>query len=246
MKGRRMTNIKSDNVTMLEILIVEATQGKKISLEAKPVREVVQLERDGQYVNTVILSIEYSGTIEDKPFTFRKDYSFADDAPEDALECLLIANNRLQVDYERLKEVGIEIDAEFFNFQNCSIGLPGDVSLARQAYRLEDFIQLARAGIPVSVDVSLKRPVIVVDQGGVKKKGFGYIATFDFTVRTSKTSVEKLYGLGSYDDAKGDETPDIVEVANRRLDRDSERLRSAGMRVDKLSFFHIWEKVYDR
>lgn len=240
-----MTNLKSDNVAMLEVLIVEAALGKKISLHAKPVREVVQLERDGEYVNTVILSMEYRGTVEDKPFTFRKDYSFADDAPEDALECLLIANNRLQVDYERLKEVGVEIDAEFFNFRNCSLGLPGDVPLTRQPSRLQDFIQLARAGIPVSVDISLKRPAIVLEQGGAKKKGFGCIATFDFTVRTSKTSVEKLYGLGSYDDAKGDGV-DIVEVANRRLDRDCERLRSAGMSVDKLTFLHIWEKVHDR
>ena len=240
-----MINIKSDNVAMLEVLIVEAALGKNISLEAKPVREVVQAERDGEYINTVILSIEYSGAIKDKPFRFRKAYSFGDDAPEDALECLLIANNRLQVDYERLKRVGIEIDTEFFNFQNCSIGLPGDVSPTRQAHRLEDFIQLARAGIPVSVDISLKRPVIVLEEGGAKKKGFGCIATFDFTVGTNKTNVEKLYGLGSYDDAKGDGA-DIVEVANRRLDRDCERLRSSGMRVDKLSFLHIWEKVYDR
>lgn len=240
-----MTNIKSDNVTMLEALIIKATLGKKISLDAKPVREVVQVERDCEYVSTVILSMEYTGTVEDKPFRFKKDYSFGDDAPEDALECLLIANNRLQVDYERLKEVGIEINVEFFNFQNCSIGLPRDVSLTRQAFRLEDFIQLARAGIPVSVDVSLKRPVIVLEQGGVKKKGFGCIATFDFTVSTNKIIVEKLYGLGSYDDAKGD-GGDIVEVANRRLDRDCERLRSAGMRIDKVSFLHIWERVFDR
>jgi hypothetical protein len=123
--------------------------------------------------------------------------------------------------------------------------LPGDVPLTRQPSRLQDFIQLARAGIPVSVDISLKRPAIVLEQGGAKKKGFGCIATFDFTVRTSKTSVEKLYGLGSYDDAKGDGV-DIVEVANRRLDRDCERLRSSGMSVDKLSFLHIWEKVHDR
>ncbi len=240
-----MKKMNSVDVKMLEAIIVNASLGKKIDLDAKPVREDVQLERDGEYVDTVILAMEYSGAVDNKPFRFRKDYSFADDAPEDALECLLIANNRLQADYERLKEVGIEIDAEFFSFQNCLIGLPSDVSVIRQAFRLQDFIQLARAGIPVSVDVTLKRPVMVLEQGGVKKKGFGCVATFDFTVRKRKTIVEKLYGLGSYDDAKGDGA-DIVEVANRRLDRDCERLRNAGMKIDEVSFLHIWERVFDR
>jgi hypothetical protein len=245
MKGKTMTNMSSEDVKMLEAIILNARFGEKIDLTAKPVREVVQLERDGEYVDTVILSMEYSGTVEDKPFRFRKEYSFGDDEPEDALECLLIANNRLQVDYERLKEVGIQIDAEFFNFQNCLVALPSDVSAARRAFRLQDFIHLARAGIPVSVDVTLQRPVIVLEQGGVTKKGFGCTAIFNFTAGTSRTTIEKLYGLGSYDDAK-DEGADMMEVANKRLDRDCERLRNAGMKIDKVSFLHIWERVFDR
>lgn len=59
------------------------------------------------------------------------------------------------------------------------------------------------------------------------------------------TRVDKPYGLGSQDDAKEDGA-DRVEVATRRLDRDCERLRNAGMQVDKLSFLHIWERVFDR
>ena len=138
-----MIDIESEEVQMLEELIVSATLGKKIYLNAKVVREVVKAERDSEYMETDILYMEYSGTVNDKPFKFKKSYLFADDASQNALESLLIANNRLHTDYERLKEAGIEIDGEFFNFQNCSMSLPDQVSVKSSAMRLEYFIQLS-------------------------------------------------------------------------------------------------------
>lgn len=230
---------------MLEELIVYAGQGKKISLHAKPVREVVRLEREGRDVNTVILSMEYSGVADDRPFSFKKNYSFVDDLPQYALGCLLIANNRLQMDVERLKDVGIKADFEFFNFQNCLLELPEDVSAKSPVLRLQDFIQLSLAGIAVSVDLSISRPSIELEQEGMKKKGFGCIGAFTFTTATEKTTIEKLYGIGGYDDSKADDE-DVVEVANRRLERDCQRLRSAGMAVERPSFLHIWERVFDK
>ena len=241
-----MTVEKAYEVKMLEELIIKAGSGKRIDLHAKPVREVVELERDGKYGETVILSIEYSGRVDDKPFKFNKSYSFADDVPQDTLECLLIANSRLQVDLERLKKSGIQVDAEFFNFQNCLMDLPEVVSMESPDTRLQGFINLARAGVPVSVDVSLQRPFMVLKREGIKKKGFGCIATFTFTKGSERTAIEKLYDIGSYDDAQKEDPVDIVEVANKRLERDCERLRNAGMTVEKLSFLHIWERVYSR
>jgi hypothetical protein len=241
-----MTVEKAYEIKMLEELMIKAGSGKRIDLHAKPVREIVQLERDGKYSETVILSIEYSGRVDDKAFKFKKSYSFADDAPQDALECLLIANSRLQVDLERLRKSGIQADAEFFNFRNCLMDLPDVVSMESPDMRLQGFINLARAGVPVSVDVTLERPPMVLTQEGVKKKGFGCIATFTFIKGSEKTTIEKLYDIGSYDDAQKEDPVDIVEVANRRLERDCERLRDAGMTVDKLSFLHIWERVYSR
>ena len=117
-----MKNAKPEQLKMLANLIDEAAAGKKIALNTKPIREVVKLKQEGQYVDTVILSMEYSGTVNGDPFAFKKEYSFAYDEAEYALESLLIANNRLQMDYERLKEAGILVKGEFFTFQNAFFG----------------------------------------------------------------------------------------------------------------------------
>jgi hypothetical protein len=230
-----MADTKPQEIIMLEILIDAAISGKKVELSPEPVREVVKWEHDGEQVNTVILSMKYTGTIEGNPFKFNKNYSFTEDDTPNALACLLIANNRLQTDYDRLKEAGVAVKEEFFTFENAFIGLPGDASMKKPALRLQDFIHLSRAGIPVSVDVSLNRAAITLNQEGVEKKGVGYVAHFVFASGEEKTTIEKLYGLGSESDTEKYQK-ETRRMVNRRLERDCERLRRSGIQTDKLSF----------
>ena len=225
----------SEEVKMLEGLIEAAASGKKVEIEGKPDRKVVRLEREGRQVDSVILSMAYSGTVDGKAFAFKKDYSFADDDAQYALDCLLIANNRLQVDYDRLKEAGIQIEHDLFTFQNSFIGLKGDASVRTPALRLQNFIHFAQTGIPITVAVSVKRPTIIVKQDGGERKGFGLVASFVFTTGWEKTTIEKIYATGSYDDTKKYQE-ELKEVANRRLERDCERLRRAGIKVDPIAF----------
>ena len=229
-----MANTTS-KINMLEALIEEAASGKKVDLVGKPARKVVRFEREGRQVDTVILSMEYSGAVDGKPFAFKKDYSFADDEAQYALDCLLIANNRLQMDYDRLKDAGIAIEHDLFTFQNSFIGLNGDASVKSPAMRLQNFIHFAQTGIPISVDVQLKRPSIIVKQEDGERKGFGLVAAFTFSTGWEKTTIEKLYGTGSYDDPKK-YLEELKKVANKRLERDCERLRRAGIKVDQIAF----------
>jgi len=230
-----MTSTPAQKVNMLAVLIDEATSGKKVVLNTKFVREVIKIEREGQSADTIILSVEYSGTVEGNPFEFKKNYSFTEDEVDYALECLLIANNRLQMDYDRLKVAGIAVKEDFFTLENSFVGLSGDASLKKPAVRLQDFIHLSLAGVSVKVDVTLKYPDLALKQEGLEKKGFACMASFSFATKGGRTTVEKLYGVGSYDDTKGYQE-EIKAVATKRLERDSERLRRAGMKVDRLTF----------
>lgn len=230
-----MTNAKAEQIKMLATLMEETVLDKKVVLNAKPMREVVKFKREDQDVDTVILFMDYSGTVNGEPFVFRKDYSFVYDEAEYALECLLVANNRLQMDYDRLEAAGIAVAHEFFTFQNAFMGPLGDSTLKRPALRLQNFIHLMRAGVPVSVEVTLKCPDMTVKQESGEKKGFGCIAAFEFTTGEGKAIIEKLYNIGCYDDPAAAQA-ETKKVANKRLERDCERLRSAGMKVDKLAF----------
>jgi hypothetical protein len=230
-----MASTPDQKVNMLAVLIDEATAGKKVVLDNKFVREVIKIEREGQPADTVILSVEYSGSVDGKPFEFKKNYSFTEDEVDYALECLLIANNRLQMDYDRLKAAGIAVKEDFFTLENSFMGLEGDASLKKPAVRLQDFIHLSLAGVSVKVAVTLKYPDLVLKQEGLEKKGFACMAAYSFTAKGSQTTVEKLYGVGSYDDTKGYQE-EIKAVASKRLERDCDRLRRSGMKVERLTF----------
>jgi len=230
-----MASTPAQKVNMLAVLIDEAASGKKVVLNTKFVREVIKIEREGQPADTIILSVEYSGTVDGNPFDFKKNYSFTEDEVDYALECLLIANNRLQMDYDRIKGAGIAVKEDFFTLENSFMDLSGDASLKKPAVRLQDFIHLSLAGVSVKVEVTLKYPDLALKQEGLEKKGFACMASFSLTTKGGRTTVEKLYGVGSYDDTKGYQE-EIKAVASKRLERDSERLRRAGMKVDRLTF----------
>jgi hypothetical protein len=230
-----METQKSKEITMLDELISYALMEMNVVLNTKPMREIVKFEHDGKEIETIIISMEYSGTVDAKPFKFKKEYSHTYDETEYALDCILIANNRLQVDYDRLRQGGIEVKGEFFTFQNTFFGLPGIASERRPALRLEAFINLARSGIPVSVDVVLKRPDVLVKEEEGEKKGFAYVADFVFTTDEGKTTIEKLYDQALYDDTE-EQRARVKEVANKRLERDFERLRRVGIEVKAATF----------
>lgn len=230
-----MADTESVERKMLATLIDDAAAGKKVELSARPTREVVKLKRENQDVDTIVLSIEYSGTVDGKTFTFKKNYSFEDDETQYALDCLLVANNRLQMDYERLRDAGIAPKEIFYTFQNSFLGMSGALSTRKPALRLQDFIHLSRAGVSVSVDVIPKTPDIVLRHENVEKKGFACIAAFAFATKEGKTTIEKFYSFGSFDDTK-EYQAEIREVANKRLERDCDRLRREDMKVPKTSF----------
>jgi len=230
-----MAKQEPKEIAMLAELIDYALAGKKVVLNAKPMREIVKFEREGKEIDTVIVSMEYSGTVDSEPFKFKKEYSHAYDETEYALDCLLIANNRLQIDHDRLKEGGIEVKGEVFTFQNTFLGLPGIASQKRPALRLQAFINLARTGIPVSVDVDLKRPDVLIKEEEGEKKGFAYVADFVFTTEEGKTTIEKLYDQALYSDTE-EQRAGVKEVANKRLERDFERLIRVGIEVEAAAF----------
>ena len=230
-----MVSAQSQSVNMLAVLIKDAVSGKKVSLKKKFISEIVTVNRGGRPVDTNVLSVEYSGTVNGKSFKIKKNYLFAEDSIRHPLECILIANNRLQLDYNRLKKAGIALKEDFFTLENSFAKLPDDAPIKRPALRLQDFIQLCRAGVPVSVELSLKFPDLQLTQEGLEKKGFACVAEFTFGTNEGQTTIEKLYGFGSYDDSKGYQS-EVKVVATKRLERDCERLRRAGMKVAKLRF----------
>jgi hypothetical protein len=89
--------------------------------------------------------------------------------------------------------------------------------------------------VPVSVDLALKFPDLLLKQEGLEKNGFACVAEFTFGTNEGRTTIEKLYGFGAYDDSKGYQS-EVKVVATKRLERDCERLRRAGMKVAKLRF----------
>lgn len=230
-----MTITKLEATKTLEALIQSAASGSQVELTMKPTREVVRVEREGGPVDTVILSMSYRGAVDGEPFSFRKNYSFADDEAQYALDCLLVANNRLQMDYDRLRQGGIHFNEAYFNFHNSFFGLAGHFPVKIPSLRLQNFIHLSRAGLPVSVEVQPGRRRMLLKREGGDREAIGFVGAFNFVTGKARTTVEKIYGIAIFEDGKRVQE-EMKEMANKRLERDCDRLTDAGVRVEKRLF----------
>lgn len=229
-----MTGSPSEKVLMLADLIREAAAGKKVTVTPRFINETIQVRRDGSLIDTNVLSVEYTGKVGHKPFKIKKSYLFSEDVVRHPLECLLIANNRLQMDYARLKKAKIAVPEKFFTLENVQIH-PSPKNQSWTSYRLQDFIILSRSGIPVTVSVNLKFPELILKQGDQEKRGFACAAEFVFQTVQGKNKVEKVYGIGSFEDPEVYQN-EVKNVASKRLERDCDRLRRAGMEVGTYRF----------
>lgn len=230
-----MEKTTHEEITMLQDLINLAKAGKRVGLKATPVRDKVRFEQKGGHRETIILSMEYSGTADGNPFSFKKSYAFAEEDPRQALLWVLIANSRVKMDHERLREVGIQVRAESFTFNDAFMDFPGGLRSENPPLRLQNFVDLAGKGGSLSVEIVLKTPSMTLQQDNMEKEGFGCVASFVFTTRDGLSTVEKLYALASYNDTKEFQSA-VKRIATTRLERDCERLRQAGMKCENKAF----------
>ena len=223
---------------MLYDLEKAAIQGKTVDLHMKSCREVVTMQVDGASQKIVALSMIYSGTVDETPFSFKKNYSFGADRTqqENALKCLLIANTRLQVDLDRLEKAGIVPERRYFTLKECFLGEIPDHSLGSPFLRIENFIHLSRAKVPVSAQVILSCPPSMIQSQGQDKRAHCCLARFTFATGGDTANVAKLYCYGCEEEDETTCRANTNEVANARLERDVRRLRDAGIIVDEARF----------
>ncbi len=241
-----MANTVRKEIIMLEELILYASYGKSIEIEANPHIEAAEIDFDDRRFDVSILLTEFSGLVDGNPFRFVKSYSFTDETQQEALDSIITANSRLQGDYDRLEKVGISIEKQFFsfvdNFMNITM-LTFVMDIPK--LRLQRFVDLSYAGISVPVHVELKRPGLLIKKEDEVKKGYGCLASFSSGAGNKTMTIDKLYGIGCYDDTKRKVPVDIIEAADKRLERDCERLRNAGLKIVAPSFWYVWKKAAD-
>ena len=108
--------------------------------------------------------------------------------------------------------------------------------------RLEDYVFRSKKGERLDAAVVLSKRAIRMSinpsgeiGGGVETEAYLLLGTYHFTLGDGVHEVSKVYAFGS--DSEGSEAERRMRaVANERLEADYERLREAGIPIEKMHF----------
>jgi hypothetical protein len=160
----------------------------------------------------------FSGTVDGRPYTFRKCYArgCTHDLCPRVSQAVLIANRYLQRDYHRLEQGGISIERKLFSLEALVVRFMDIKENPGVAKVIDDYIQMARGGVRVSVQVALEY-VPATEHFEYHKNRQTFLMA-DFTVTTPEETTTCQRCLGCYaTERELEERPVQVAVANDRL-----------------------------
>ena len=209
-----------------------ASVAAKVSFEILPVDFA---HRDNPFQAYIFLS-RYAGDIDGRKYEFRKCY--ARGCPNNLCphvsQAVMIANRYLQRDYRRLEACGIPIEKQLFSLPDMLLKFDN----AHQAYgavmAIHDYINLAREGNDVSVQIKLEYVPAVEHFAGHKNAQIFLMAEFEITCLGKISHIERC--LACYPEKREEEKSQQMDIANQRLKLLYEEFERASVKYEQRFF----------
>lgn len=204
----------------------------RVSFEILPVDFA---HRDNPFRAYIFLS-RYTGDIDGQEYVFRKCY--ARGCPNNLCphvsQAVMIANRYLQRDYRRLEDGGIPIEKRLFSLPDMLLKFDS----AHQAYgsvmAIHDYINLAREGNEVSVEIKLEYVPAVEHFAGHKNAQIFLMADFKIACLGKTSHVERC--LACYPEKREEEKSQKMDIANQRLKLLYEAFERASVKYEQRFF----------
>lgn len=198
-------------------LIELKQRGKKITCRTDFEILPVDFSHRANPFQAYIFLCNYTGTIGGKEFSFRKCYSRG--CPHNLCphvsQAVMIANRYLQRDYRRLEESGVDIERRMFTLEEMIVKFNGYHEAYGPILTIHDYINIAKEGNDVSVDIDLEYvPAVEHFVHYENKQTFLMV---DFTVTTLGRSGRYERCLACYPTGEEEEGRIAIGVANERL-----------------------------
>ena len=211
-----VTNQKSPN--RITDLVELKEQGFEVI--CNPSFEILPVDfahRDNQFQAFIFLC-RYNGSIDGQKYLFRKCY--ARGCPHNLCphvsQAVMIANRYLQRDYRRLEAGGIEIEKRLFSLEDMMVKYEDVHEAYGAVMAIHDYINLAREGNDVFVDLSLEYVPAVEHFANYKNAQIFLMVDFAITSLGKIHKYERCLACFPEDGEK-EEKQEKVSIANDRL-----------------------------
>ncbi len=173
--------------------------------------------RSNEYQAHIFLC-NFSGAIDQEEYTFRKCYArgCSHNLCPHVSQSTMIANRYLQRDYFKLRAAGIDVEEQLFTAGDMLVKFKELKEEHGPTLTIHDFINIAKEGNEVSMDVDLEFIPAVEHFAGHENAQIFLMATFAITTLGNTSRCEHC--LSCYEaDKEQEEKPLKIRVANERL-----------------------------
>jgi len=160
----------------------------------------------------------FTGSIDGKEFVFRKCYSRGcpNNLCPHVSQAVMIANRYLHRDYLRLAESGIEIEKRMFTLEDMMVKFNGYHEEYGPILAIHDYINIAKEGNEVSIDVNIEYVPAVEHFASCENKQTFLMVDFTVTSLGRRGHYERCLACYPTEEEK-EEKQIAAAVANERL-----------------------------
>jgi len=218
-------------------LVLLQEKGSEVSVDNTFEINEVDLAHEVHPFKAFLFFSRFSGTVDGKEYEFRKCYSrgCTHNLCPHVSQAVMIANRYLQRDYRTLENAGIKVENKLFTLEKMLAQFEEKRDEFVSTLIINDYINIARGGEDVSIDVALEYLPAVENFANYKEKRVFFSANFNVT-HLGKTHVcQRCFSCYAMDREK-EERETAKKLANDRVAGIYKEFDQANIKYNKVLF----------
>ncbi len=204
-------------ISVIDLILLKE-KGSAVTIDNTFEINEVELVHEEHPFQAFLFFSRFSGTVDGEDYSFRKCYSkgCTHNLCPHVSQAVITANRYLNRDYQALKKAGIEVNENLFTLETMLAKFEEKRDEFVSTLILEDYINIAKEGNDVSVDISLEYLPAVENFANYKQKRVFFTANFNVTHLGETHVCQRCLACYAIDNEK-EEVDTARELANRRL-----------------------------
>ena len=204
-------------ISVIDLVLLKE-KGAEVTVDNSFEINEVQFTHEKHPFEAFLFFSRFSGTVDGQEYSFRKCYSRG--CPHNLCphvsQAIMIANRYLQRDYQTLKKAGVEVENKLFTLETMIAKFQEQKDEFVSTLIIDDYINLAKEGNDISIEVSLEYLPAVENFARYKEKRMFMAGNFTVTYLGESHVCQRCLACYAMDREK-EEKQIALGLANSRL-----------------------------
>ncbi|MBW1797615.1 MAG: hypothetical protein JRJ21_04235 [Deltaproteobacteria bacterium] len=212
-------------------------KGSEVSVDNTFEINEVDLAHEVHSFKAFLFFSRFSGTVDGKEYEFRKCYSrgCTHNLCPHVSQAVMIANRYLQRDYRTLENAGIKVENKLFTLEKMLAEFEEKRDEFVATLIIDDYINIAKGGEDVSIDVSLEYLPAVENFANHKERRMFFAVNYNVTHLGKIHVCQRCLACYAIDNEEA-ERETARELANSRASGIYARFDEANIKYNKVLF----------